>query len=459
MHGYHEEIINLQIFKQNAPVSLAVRSLGHINMANQVGLEEDANWSYPGSNTDVPHIMVFRPTWEEFKDFNKYLRHIESIGAHKAGLAKIIPPKEWVPRKEGYKLEDMTMKITHPIQQVITGNRGIFQSINVQQKPLTVQEFHQKANSDRYRAPRFCDYEDLERKYWKNVTFVPPIYGADVPGSITDDDVDEWNIQRLGSILDLINQDYDVQIQGVNTAYLYFGMWKTTFAWHTEDMDLHSINYLHYGEAKFWYCIPPAYCRRFERMADGIFSNLHKDCPAYLRHKMCLISPNILRQNSIPYNKIVQKEGEIMITFPMGYHSGFNTGFNIAESTNFATERWVEYGKRCNRCYCKPDNVQISMDCFVKRLQPDRYNSWLAGEDYGCHPEEPNLKPTAAPRPSVEEFLQNKTNHDQLIPQCMLEPTKKRRHPIHKKKSNGNTFDTHSSFEYIICTMFFQSRC
>lgn len=58
-------------------------------MAVQVGPEEDANWSYQGSNTGVPAIMVFRPTWEEFKDFNSYMKIIESVGAHRAGLAKV----------------------------------------------------------------------------------------------------------------------------------------------------------------------------------------------------------------------------------------------------------------------------------------------------------------------------------------------------------------------------------
>ncbi|KAL1469203.1 hypothetical protein MTO96_004917 [Rhipicephalus appendiculatus] len=287
--------------------------------------------------SSVPKIMVFRPTLEEMQDFSKYLEHMESMGAHKAGLAKIIPPKEWIPRKGGY--EDIDMEIPSPISQMV-----------------------RVAQSDRFNTPPHFDYEDLERKYWKNIAFNPPIYGADVSGSLYDPGVKEFNINHLNTILDLVGQDYGIKIEGVNTAYLYFGMWKTTFAWHTEDMDLYSINYLHFGAPQV------------------------VECSAFLRHKMTVISPQVLRQYSIPYNKITQEAGEFMITFPYGYHAGFNHGFNCAESTNFALPRWVEYGKRASQCLCRNDCVKISMDVFVKKFQPDRYELWLAGQDVGLPP-------------------------------------------------------------------------
>nr|XP_045235817.1 lysine-specific demethylase 4B isoform X4 [Macaca fascicularis] len=203
-----------------------------------------------GAQNPSCKIMTFRPTMEEFKDFNKYVAYIESQGAHRAGLAKIIPPKEWKPRQTYDDIDDVV--IPAPIQQVVTGQSGLFTQYNIQKKAMTVGEYRRLANSEKYCTPRHQDFDDLERKYWKNLTFVSPIYGADISGSLYDDDVAQWNIGSLRTILDMVERECGTIIEGVNTPYLYFGMWKTTFAWHTEDMDLYSINYLHFGEPKSW---------------------------------------------------------------------------------------------------------------------------------------------------------------------------------------------------------------
>ncbi|XP_051930444.1 lysine-specific demethylase 4B isoform X2 [Hippocampus zosterae] len=335
----------------------------------------------PPSCTKNPNckIMTFRPTMEEFKDFAKYIVYMESEGAHRAGLAKVIPPEGWKPRKSYEAIEDMV--IPAPIMQVVTGQSGLFTQYNIQKKSMTVGEYRKLANSKKYCTPRHKDFDDLERKYWKNLTFVSPIYGADVSGSIYDEDIHEWNIGHLNTLLDMVEQECGIVIDGVNTPYLYFGMWKTTFAWHTEDMDLYSINYLHFGQSKSWYCIPPEHGKRLERLAQGFFPGSSQGCDAFLRHKMTLISPSILKKYGIPFDRVTQNEGEFMITFPYGYHAGFNHGFNCAESTNFATLRWVDYGKTASQCTCRKDMVKISMDVFVRCLQPDRYDLWKQGKD------------------------------------------------------------------------------
>ncbi|XP_036187013.1 lysine-specific demethylase 4C isoform X2 [Myotis myotis] len=348
-------------------------------------------------------IMTFRPSMEEFREFNKYLAYMESKGAHRAGLAKVIPPKEWKPRQCYDDIDNLL--IPAPIQQMVTGQSGLFTQYNIQKKAMTVKEFRQLANSGKYCTPRYLDYEDLERKYWKNLTFVAPIYGADINGSIYDEGVDEWNIARLNTILDVVEEECGISIEGVNTPYLYFGMWKTTFAWHTEDMDLYSINYLHFGEPKSWYAIPPEHGKRLERLAQGFFPSSFQGCDAFLRHKMTLISPSVLKKYGIPFDKITQEAGEFMITFPYGYHAGFNHGFNCAESTNFATVRWIDYGKVAKLCTCRNDMVKISMDIFVKKFQPDRYQLWKQGKDIYTID---HTKPTPETTPEVKAWLQRR---------------------------------------------------
>uniref|UniRef100_A0A673V1J2 [histone H3]-trimethyl-L-lysine(9) demethylase n=1 Tax=Suricata suricatta TaxID=37032 RepID=A0A673V1J2_SURSU len=372
-----------------------------------------------GAQNPSCKIMTFRPTMEEFKDFNKYVAYIESQGAHRAGLAKIIPPKEWKPRQTYDDIDDVV--IPAPIQQVVTGQSGLFTQYNIQKKAMTVGEYRRLANSEKYCTPRHQDFDDLERKYWKNLTFVSPIYGADISGSLYDDDVAQWNIGSLRTILDMVERECGTIIEGVNTPYLYFGMWKTTFAWHTEDMDLYSINYLCpqlFLPPEAPTCVPvcghvaappphgdprglPGVRPTPVFSAAGFFPGSSQGCDAFLRHKMTLISPIILKKYGIPFSRITQEAGEFMITFPYGYHAGFNHGFNCAESTNFATLRWIDYGKVASQCTCRKDMVKISMDVFVRILQPERYELWKQGKDLTVLD---HTRPTALSSPELSTW-------------------------------------------------------
>ncbi|XP_006093800.1 lysine-specific demethylase 4D-like [Myotis lucifugus] len=331
------------------------------------------------SNEPSGRIMTFYPTMEEFKDFNKYIGYMESQGAHRAGLAKVIPPKEW---KASQTYDDVSdMVIATPLQQVASGRAGVFIQYHRKKRAMTVGEYRLLANSGQYQTPPHLDFEDLERKYWKTRLYAAPIYGADVSGSLFDANTKQWNLGHLGTIQDLLEQECGVVIEGVNTPYLYFGMWKTTFAWHTEDMDLYSINYLHFGEPKTWYAVPPEHGPRLERLARELFPGSSRGCEAFLRHKVALISPTVLKENGVPFSRITQEAGEFMVTFPYGYHAGFNHGFNCAEAINFATPRWVDYGKVASQCSCGESPVSFSMDVFVRLLQPERYELWKRGQD------------------------------------------------------------------------------
>ncbi|KAH1316676.1 hypothetical protein KXX33_003108 [Aspergillus fumigatus] len=224
--------------------------------------------------------------------------------------------------------------------------------------------------------------EELETAYWKSLMFNNPLYGADMPGSLFDDSTTSWNVAKLPNLLDVIGQ----KVPGVNTAYLYLGMWKATFAWHLEDVDLYSINYIHFGAPKQWYSISQEDAPRFEQVMKSIWPSDAKSCDQFLRHKTYLVSPSILKsQYGITVNKLVHYEGEFVITYPYGYHSGFNLGYNCAESVNFATEKWLDYGRVAKKCNCEADSVWIDVDEIERKLRgeatPEYYDDFDSDMD------------------------------------------------------------------------------
>ncbi|KAJ8105904.1 hypothetical protein OPT61_g9895 [Boeremia exigua] len=213
-------------------------------------------------------------------------------------------------------------------------------------------------------TPERC--KDLEEAYWKTIWSGQPMYGADMPGSLFDDRTTSWNVAKLPNLLDVLG----TKVPGVNTAYLYLGMWKASFAWHLEDVDLYSINYIHFGAPKQWYSISQEDARRFESAMKSIWPNDAKNCSQFLRHKTYLISPQRLEKDfNIKVNRLVHYEGEFVITYPYGYHSGYNIGYNCAESVNFATESWLSYGRIAKKCDCEPDSVWVDVNEIERKLR------------------------------------------------------------------------------------------
>ena len=265
-------------------------------------------------------------------------------------------------------------------------------------------------------TPERC--AELEDKYWKSLTYAPPMYGADMPGSLFDASTANWNVAKLENLLDVLG----TKVPGVNTAYLYLGMWKATFAWHLEDVDLYSINYIHFGAPKQWYSISQEDARRFEaamkskfnpfsrpyktdtdKKFSDVWPNDAKNCDQFLRHKTYLISPSLLQQQyNITVNKLVHYEGEFVITFPYGYHSGYNIGYNCAESVNFATEAWLDYGRIARKCHCEADSVWVDVGEIERKLRgeptPEYYEETDDDDDDDLDDEGGNLP---SPPPSV----------------------------------------------------------
>ncbi|KAN0110297.1 hypothetical protein V8E51_006684 [Hyaloscypha variabilis] len=443
-------------------------------------------------------VPVFRPSMDEFADFQRYMRGINSYGM-RTGIVKVIPPPEWVAAQP--RLDDAikTIRVKEPIKQDIMGTSGTYRQANFmhqrsynlpQWRQLCEQSEHQppakrgerRLNQDKYvprtkssgtpssgskkkgssrsnkvkgksvvvdpddgtstpdrlptpvsptmkaeddtlhikeeaddtcdtptkrmggRQPKsisvssrrknnrsesaavdeaaFKDFkyelegedyspercEELERAYWKTLTYASPLYGADMPGTLFDDRTTTWNLGKLENLLDVLG----TKIPGVNTAYLYLGMWKATFAWHLEDVDLYSINYLHFGAPKQWYSISQGDARRFEAAMKTIWPVDAKACDQFLRHKTFLISPaHLLANFNIKVNKIVHNPGEFVITFPYGYHSGYNLGYNCAEAVNFALDSWLEFGRVAKKCDCSQaqDSVWINVHEIERKMR------------------------------------------------------------------------------------------
>lgn len=212
-------------------------------------------------------VPEFRPTMNEFSNFENYVRTCVFPRASHAGIAKVIAPPEWRPTQSGSYPDDLDFVIETPITQHISGAKGIYQHMSEEQNPVQFKHFRSIAlqrpqnqqqssttphapdssapapaaavlSGDFELAPELSEsekqnpFDAWESRFWRNIRFRPPMYGADMPGSLFEDESPDkpnpWNLAHLRSLL---TEKLNRPLPGVTTSYLYVGMWKSCFAW------------------------------------------------------------------------------------------------------------------------------------------------------------------------------------------------------------------------------------
>ncbi|KAJ8539951.1 hypothetical protein K7X08_026340 [Anisodus acutangulus] len=157
-----------------------------------------------------------------------------------------------------------------------------------------------------------------------------------------------WNLQVIARSPGSLTRFMPDDIPGVTSPMVYIGMLFSWFAWHVEDHELHSLNFLHTGSPKTWYAVPGDYAFSFEEVIRCHAYGENTDrlaALALLGEKTTLLSPEVLVASGIPCCRLVQNPGEFVVTFPRAYHVGFSHGFNCGEAANFGTPQWLTVAK------------------------------------------------------------------------------------------------------------------
>ncbi|GLU21499.1 hypothetical protein SLE2022_376330 [Rubroshorea leprosula] len=337
----------------------------------------------------LPLAPEYHPTVAEFQDPIAYIFKIEKE-ASQYGICKIVPPLPPSPKKAAIahlnrsllaRSATMASSNSKPLPTFTTRQQQIGfcpRKSRPVQKPVwqsgdyyTFQQFEAKAKNFQTAYLKKCGKKgslsplEIETLYWKAMLDKPfsVEYANDMPGSafmplkkkkncgggegLTVGET-AWNMRGVsrakGSLLRFMKEE----IPGVTSPMVYIAMLFSWFAWHVEDHDLHSLNYLHMGAGKTWYGVPRDAAVAFEEVVrlQGYGGELNPLVTfATLGEKTTVMSPEVFVRAGIPCCRLVQNAGEFVVTFPRAYHSGFSHGFNCGEAANIATPEWLSVAK------------------------------------------------------------------------------------------------------------------
>ncbi|KAJ1286714.1 hypothetical protein BS78_03G373100 [Paspalum vaginatum] len=331
----------------------------------------------------LPLAPEFRPTAAEFADPIAYLLKIEPAAAP-FGICKIVPPLPPPPKRTTLANLSRSFAALHPDDPTPTfptrhqqlglcprRPRPALMPVWLSSQCYTLPKFEARAGASRkallarLNVPPSKQLSplDVEALFWRSSADHPVAveYASDMPGSgyapcaarptqLPAANVGEtaWNMRGVARSPASLLRFMREEVPGVTSPMLYVAMMFSWFAWHVEDHDLHSLNYMHFGAPKTWYGVPGDAALAFEEVVrvhgyGGEVNSL--ETFAMLGDKTTVMSPEVLVGSGIPCCRLVQNAGEFVVTFPGSYHCGFSHGFNCGEASNIATPEWLRVAK------------------------------------------------------------------------------------------------------------------
>jgi histone demethylase JARID1 len=269
------------------------------------------------------------------------------------------------------------------------------------EREYSLREFAERADEFKREyfglPPHNIDIDRVEEEFWRLTDDIEGEltveYGADIqalekgsgfcsrfnpPGSLEDKHYKDhpWNLVNLPVAKKSVLQYIDGDISGVKVPWLYVGMCFSAFAWHTEDHWTYSINYHHFGEPKIWYAASRFAAEDLERVYRAEAKDLYNHNRDLMHHITTTLSPAVLLENNVEVYRAVQNPGEFIITFPRGYHAGFNSGLNMNEAVNFCPPDWITIGRQALKNYRVVQRYNIfSQDELILKISQEAANN------------------------------------------------------------------------------------
>mmetsp|Transcript_18820 Transcript_18820/g.59145 ORF Transcript_18820/g.59145 Transcript_18820/m.59145 type:complete len:529 (-) Transcript_18820:78-1664(-) len=307
----------------------------------------------------IEEAPVFRPSAEEFGgDPLAYIEKIREVG-EQYGICVIEPPASW---GCGIEVGTSELRFATKLQRIDRLQESVPYGDGRTYTPASYKEMADAFAARWLETHPGGSLDRLREDYWSLVDGaaerVSVEYGNDVDGTAFPADAESpWTLTRLPKLSLL--KHFKVQMKGINTPWLYFGMLFSTFSWHNEDNYLASINYHHLGAPKQWYGVPGSHAAAFESVVRRFYKQRLLEVPDLLHHMNTMFSPSKLKALEVPVYQATQKAGSFVVTFPRAFHSGFSYGFNLGEAVNFAPPSWIDHAKVASERYRRVGRLAV----------------------------------------------------------------------------------------------------